>query len=105
LGTETIIEASGETFIASQIRQLASVAGVEPIIPEPRPVLNPITPVLAEYYYRGVRGIIIRPLLTRLLPRQEFFYASPGSGMIITSGGAPYLPGSGISLQIGFVDI
>lgn len=105
LGTETITDISGETFIASQIRQLANVIGVEPIIPEPKPILNPIVPIVAEYYYRGVRGIIIRPLLTRLLPGQEFFYADPGSGMIITSGGAPYQSGRGISLQIGFTDI
>lgn len=103
---EGVFDVAGETFVASQIRQLANVAGVvEPIIPEPLPKINPIIPRLAEYYYRGIRGIVIRPLLARLLPGQEFFYASPGSGLVILSGGAPYYPGTGINLQIGFRDI
>lgn len=84
-------------FIADQIRQVAL-----PEIPQPKPKINPITPQAAEYYYRGIRGIRIRPLIAKLLPGEEFYYAIPQSGLIITRGGAPYLPGIGISFDVRF---
>lgn len=84
-------------FIAEQIRQVAL-----PEVPQPRPKINPVTPEAATYYYRGLRGIRIRPLIAQLLPGETFYYAIPDSGLIITRGGAPYLPGLGISFDVRF---
>jgi hypothetical protein len=84
-------------FLAEQIRQKSL-----PVNPTPRRKINPISPDLAEYYYRGEQGIRIRPLLVKLLPREEFYYERPTSGMIITSGGAPYYPGDGILYNIEY---
>jgi hypothetical protein len=86
-----------EIFLAEQIRQQAL-----PEIPIPPPKINPIVPDIAEYYYRGEKGIRIRPLIVTLLPRQEFFYQKPESGLTILSGGAPYAPGSGIKFNVEF---
>lgn len=84
-------------FLAEQIRQKSL-----PILATPRRRINPISPDLAEYYYRGEMGIRIRPLLAKLLPREEFYYEQPTSGMRITSGGAPYYPGDGILYNIEY---
>jgi len=86
-----------EIFLAEQIRQQSL-----PEVPVPPPKLNPIVPDVAEYYYRGEKGIRIRPLLVTLLPRQEFFYLNPQSGLTILSGGAPYTPGGGIQFNVEF---
>jgi len=89
----------GETiFLVDQIRQIA----LEPQEPLPDPNINIVNPNLAEYYYRGERGIRVRPLITRLLPREEFYYEIPSSGMILTSGGAPYIRGRGIRMNLEF---
>lgn len=93
---DTASQAATE-FIADQIRQIAL-----PEIPQPKSKINPITPEAAEYYYRGVRGIRVRPLIAKLLPGETFYYAIPQSGLIITTGGAPYLPGLGISFDVRF---
>jgi hypothetical protein len=84
-------------FQASQIRQVGL-----PEVAQPKARINPVTPLTSEYYYRGVRGIRIRPLLAKLLPGERFYYAVPDSGLIITAGGAPYLPGLGISFDVRF---
>jgi hypothetical protein len=82
------------------IGQIIQVAAPVNAIPKPKP--NPITPAAAEYYYRGGRGIRMRPLLARLLPGQEFSYSRLDSGLIILSGGAPYFPGLGIAFRVEF---
>ena len=82
------------------IGQIIQVAAPVNAIAKPKP--NPITPAAAEYYYRGGRGIRMRPLLARLLPGQEFSYSRLSSGLIILSGGAPYFPGSGIAYRVEF---
>jgi hypothetical protein len=87
------------TFLAEQIRQQVLEL---PTIPIPTPEINPVSLKTAEFFYRGERGIRIRPLLTRLLPKQEFYYERPSSGMILTSGGAPYFPGKGILYNLEF---
>jgi len=94
------LETASSVFLASEIRQVEL-----PVVPTPKPKINPITPGLAEYYYRGERGIRIRPLLARLLPRQAFVYAQPESGLLILSGGAPYFPGIGIRFNVEFREI
>lgn len=85
-------------FLVEQIRQIA----LEPQEPLPDPDINIINPNLAEYYYRGERGIRVRPLITRLLPGEEFYYEIPSSGMVLTSGGAPYIRGRGIRMNLEF---
>lgn len=86
-------------FLAEQIQQQTLQL---PTIPLPTPIINPVNPQLGEYYYRGEKGIRIRPLLVKLLPGQEFYYEIPTSGMILTSGGAPYYPGRGILYNLEF---
>lgn len=87
-----------DVFLAGEIRQKTL-----PAAPTPPPKINPITPPdFGEYFYRGEKGIRIRPLLARLLPRQEFFYEIPYSGLILLSGGAPYYPGTGISFNLEY---
>jgi hypothetical protein len=88
----------GDVFLAEQIKQKAL-----PVKPTPPPRINPVVPPdQGEYFYRGEKGIRIRPLLVRLLPRQEFFYEIPYSGLILLSGGAPYFPGRGISFNVEY---
>lgn len=82
------------------IGQIIQVAAPINAVPKPKP--NPISPAAAEYYYRGGRGIRMRPLLARLLPGQEFSYSRLDSGLIILSGGAPYFPGLGIAFRVEF---
>jgi hypothetical protein len=94
------LEPANETFVTEQLRQISA-----PTIPEPKPKINPVKPNLSEYLYRGERGIRIRPLLTTLLPGEEFYYARPESGLIILSGGAPYYPGLGILYNLEFRQI
>jgi hypothetical protein len=86
-----------EVFLAEQIRQQNI-----PVVPIPEPKINPVVPVIAKYFYRGERGIRIRPPIVSLLPGQEFFYQQPQSGLIILSGGAPYIPGNGINFNVEF---
>jgi hypothetical protein len=87
-----------DVFLADELKQQNL-----PISPAPPPKINPVAPQeFGEYFYRGEKGIRIRPLLARLLPRREFFYEIPYSGLILLSGGAPYYPGKGISFNLEY---
>lgn len=101
---ETFFDIEGTTtnqpvFIAEQIQQQALEV---PTIPVPTPMISPLNPEVGEYYYRGEKGIRIRPLLSRLLPGDEFYYERPSSGLILSDGGAPYYPGKGVLYNLEF---
>lgn len=86
-------------FLAEQIQQQTLIL---PTIPVPTPDISPINPQVGEFYYRGERGIRVRPLLSKLLPGDKFYYERPASGLILSEGGAPYYPGKGVLYNLEF---
>jgi len=85
-------------FLLELVPQQSTLESIDPYIPEPPINENPIYLDTGFYIYGEYRGISINPNYIRFYEKEAFI--TPNSGLIISSGGAPYFAGSGVTIEV-----
>jgi len=85
-------------FLLELVPQQSTLESIDPYIPEPPINENPIYLDTGFYIYGEYRGISINPNYVRFYEKENF--VTPNNGLTISSGGAPYFAGSGITIEV-----